>query len=172
MNNRLDGVIPSMSEPKMSEPKMLEAYEITHRHEGDVLLKVVLSFDERQKSRYKTQTSCGQTFGWFLERGYVLSDKDVLKCDDGTLIEIECAPEAVSDIKSDDILLLTKAAYHLGNRHVSLHVNLGYLRYQQDYVLDDMVRGLGLNVTHTQAPFHPESGAYTGTHSHKHDNHH
>ena len=59
------------------------------------------------------------------------------------------------------------AAYHLGNRHVALQIGAGWLRYQHDYVLDDMVRGLGLSVEAEQAPFEPEAGAY-GSHSHDH----
>lgn len=147
---------------------MLEAHEITHLHEGDSYLILVASFEERQKSRYRSSTFCGKEVGWFLERGYVLSEKDVLRCTDGTLIKIECADEAVSNITCSDPLRLLKAAYHLGNRHVPLQVELNFLRFQQDHVLDEMVIGLGLNVEHINAPFQPENGAYSGGHSHSH----
>lgn len=148
---------------------MLEAHEITHLHDGDNYLTVVATYEERQKSRYRTKTQCGNTIGWFIERGYVLKSSDVLRCTDGTLIKIECAEEAVSDVSSSDALSLLKCAYHLGNRHVPLQVELGFLRYQQDHVLDEMVEGLGLNVEHKQAPFQPESGAYSkGGHGHSH----
>ncbi len=50
--------------------------------------------------------------------------------------------------------------YHLGNRHVALQVGAGWVRYQHDHVLDDMVRGLGLAVTPASARFEPERGAY------------
>ena len=56
-------------------------------------------------------------------------------------------------------------SYHLGNRHVSLQVGDGWVRYQHDHVLDEMVRGLGLEVVFESAPFEPEGGAYGG-HSH------
>jgi urease accessory protein len=66
--------------------------------------------------------------------------------------------------------LFARACYHLGNRHVPLQVGHGWLRYQNDYVLDDMLRQLGLDVKHEQAPFEPENGAYGehGGHSHGH----
>jgi urease accessory protein len=35
-----------------------------------------------------------------------------------------------------------------------------WLRYLQDSVLDDLVRGLGLPVQTQLAPFEPEAGAY------------
>ena len=150
---------------------MLEAHTITHLHAGDTYLEVIASFEERQKSRYLTKTTCGQELGWFIERGYVLRENDVLKCSDGTLIVVRCADEKVSNVSAVDKLSLLKAAYHLGNRHVPLQVTLDFLRYQEDYVLDDMVKGLGLTVEHIAAPFQPESGAYSGGGHHHHHDH-
>ena len=153
---------------------MLEAHSITHLHKGDSVIDLVATFEERQKSRYRTKTKCGKDVGWFLERGYVLREDDVLECSDGTLIRIICADEAVSNVTATTALSLLKAAYHLGNRHVPLQVEDGFLRYQEDYVLDDMVKGLGLLVDHRQASFQPESGAYSqsGGHTHEHSHAH
>lgn len=150
---------------------MLEAYKVTHLHQGDTTLELVVTFDERKKSRHKTQTVCGQDLGWFLERGIVLSQNDVLVCENGTRVKIIAAQEKVSDVSSDDTLLLTRAAYHLGNRHVPLQVDKGLLRYQQDHVLDAMVLGLGLRVAHVMAPFQPENGAYAPASAHHHHEH-
>ncbi len=147
---------------------MLESHQLSHVHEGEACLEVIASFEERQKSRYRTTTTCGQDLGWFLERGYVLRDNDILLCSDGTKVRVRCADESVSDVRAEDALTLLRAAYHLGNRHVPLQVRCDFLRYQRDHVLDDMVQGLGLSVSHTEAPFDPESGAYSGGHSHAH----
>jgi urease accessory protein len=81
------------------------------------------------------------------------------------VIEIVAAREVVSVVTSNDPLQLARAAYHLGNRHVSVQIGPGWLRYQHDHVLDDMVRGLGLPVRQDTLPFEPEAGAYAG-HSH------
>ena len=44
------------------------------------------------------------------------------------------------------------------------------LLIRRDHVIEDMVRGLGGNVTHIAAPFDPEGGAYAGAgHAHGHD---
>ena len=153
---------------------MLEAFKVSSALEGGHFLEVVLTFAERQKSRHKCQTSCGQTLGWFIERGTVLADGDILHCQSGEQIRVVAAPETVSEVHSDDLLLLTRAAYHLGNRHVPLQIGPGFLRYQHDHVLDDMVVGLGLTVQCKQQPFQPENGAYHGKahghagHSHPH----
>ena len=135
-------------------------------------LSVVLTFEERKKSRHKTTTECGKEFGWFLERGIVLTDGDVLKTKTAELIKVIAAKESVSEVHSDSAHALMRAAYHLGNRHVPLQVEPKLLRYQHDHVLDDMVRGLGLKVAPAQSPFQPENGAYSGGNSHSHSHHH
>ena len=57
---------------------------------------------------------------------------------------------------------LLRAAYHLGNRHVALQIGAGWVRYQHDHVIDEMVKGLGLDVQVEDTPFEPEAGAYGG----------
>ena len=74
------------------------------------------------------------------------------------------APERVTTARAEDARLLARAAYHLGNRHVALQIDGLWLRYSHDHVLDDMVLGLGLQLTVEELPFEPEAGAY---HSHE-----
>lgn len=151
---------------------MLEVFEILKQPVTAGTMNVVLTFDERQKSRYKTVTTCGRDLGWFIERGTVLQDGDYLECKTGEIVRVIAATELVSEVKSHNPLLLTRAAYHLGNRHVPLQIGPGFLRYLRDHVLDDMVRGLDLEVLHEEHPFQPENGAYHGQQSvlllHKH----
>ncbi len=111
----------------------------------------------------------------FLERGTILRDGDLLLADDGRVVEVEAAPESVSTVQADDPRQLARACYHLGNRHVALQIGAGWLRYQHDHVLDDMVRGLGLEVRSELAPFEPEGGAYVShaaSHGHGHTHSH
>ncbi len=63
-----------------------------------------------------------------------------------------------------DALQLARIAYHLGNRHVPLQIGDGWLRIANDYVLRQMVEGLGGVVVAMDAPFEPEPGAYGGHH--------
>ncbi|GAB3369154.1 urease accessory protein UreE [Spongiibacter taiwanensis] len=152
---------------------MLECFEFTRgATTADGALEIVLCYQERQRSRFRAKTLCGKDVGWFVERGEVLADGDVLLASSGEKIAVVAAEETVSQVQSDDLHLLTRAAYHLGNRHVPLQILPGELRYQHDHVLDDMLRGLGLAVVVTEKPFHPENGAYHGSgHAHGHDHH-
>ncbi len=120
-------------------------------------------FELRQKSRGRVRLDDGTEAAWLLPRGTVLRDGDLLRGDDDCVVGVIAAPEPVSTVLAADPLLLARAAYHLGNRHVALQIGNGWLRYQQDHVLDAMVRELGLQVVNELTPFEPEAGAY---HSH------
>ncbi len=134
--------------------------------------RLVLPYDLRSRSRFRAQLLGGETVGVILERGQILRGGDRLLAPDGRIIEIAAAPETVSDVHGADPRQLARAAYHLGNRHVTLQIGEGWLRYRHDHVLDDMVRGLGLAVTVRQAPFEPEGGAYAAAHGGHGDGHH
>ncbi|MFZ1324581.1 MAG: urease accessory protein UreE [Candidatus Contendobacter sp.] len=125
---------------------------------------LTLPFEQRQKSRLRTRLDSGEDVGLFLPRGTVLRQGDRLRSTCGRVVEVRAAPEAVSTARADDALLLARAAYHLGNRHVALQVGTGWLRYLHDHVLDRMVEDLGLTVSGERAPFEPEAGAYGGDH--------
>lgn len=132
--------------------------------------KLELSFETRCKSRLRTQLASGEECGLFLERGTVLRGGDRLLANDGRVVEVVATPEALMEAVSGAPLLIAKAAYHLGNRHVAVQLMPGKLRFVADHVLGEMVRGLGLKVAEIEAPFEPESGAYghSGSHPHGH----
>ncbi|MEZ8018755.1 urease accessory protein UreE [Vibrio splendidus] len=130
-----------------------------------------LSIDSRIKSRLKVMLDDGRNAGLFLPRGHILRGGEQLSSECGLVVEVKAAPETVSTVYCEDLLLLTRVAYHLGNRHVPLQVEAGWVRYQHDHVLDEMVEGLGAKVTTEKQPFEPEGGAYggrSGGHHHHH----
>ncbi len=126
---------------------------------------LILTFDQRQKSRQRVRLESGEEVGLNLGHGTVLRGGDRLRADDGRVIEVRAAPEPVSTAASLDPIQLTRAAYHLGSRHVAVQIGAGWVRYLQDHVLDDMVRALGLTLTQEVIPFEPEAGAYQ-SHTH------
>lgn len=135
---------------------------------------VALAYDERKRSRLKVTLASGREAGIFLERGDHLHGGDKLAAENGSaVVEILAAPEKLIEAVADSPLLFARAAYHLGNRHVPVHIlptdKGGKLRFQTDHVLADMVRGLGCTIGETEAPFQPESGAYGGGHQHHGD---
>jgi urease accessory protein len=147
---------------------------------GAVDERMVLPFDMRCRSRFRSALQDGTEVGVMLERGQILRGGDRLRLSDGRIVEVVAAVETVTTLRATDARLLVLAAYHLGNRHVALQVSDQWLRYSHDHVLDDMARGLGLQAIVEQAAFEPEAGAYhagateAGAHSHAHgaDHHH
>jgi urease accessory protein len=146
-----------------------------------VLLKrassVELDWDVRQKSRFDATDSAGRGLGVFLARGTVVRGGDVLVAEDGSLIRVLAAPQAVLRVTAcpehGGPVDLPRAAYHLGNRHVALEVKADHLQLEPDPVLADMLRAMHLIVREVQAPFEPEGGAYAHVApSHGHDHGH
>jgi urease accessory protein len=145
-----------------------------------VLLKrattVELDWDVRQKSRFDATDSAGRALGVFLPRGSVVRGGDVLVAEDGSLIRVLAAPQAVLRVTAcaehGGPADLPRAAYHLGNRHVPLEVKAEYLQLEPDPVLAEMLRAMHLIVREVQAPFEPEGGAYAAAHAHHDHPHH
>jgi len=132
---------------------------------------VELLFDLRQKSRLRVKLASGREVALFLTRGIILRGGDLLKSKaDATgkemVVQVVAAQEPVYNVMAPTQRDLMCAAYHLGNRHVPLQIGDGWLRLEQDYVLKDMLIGLGMQVAETMAPFEPEAGAYGGGHRH------
>jgi urease accessory protein len=132
---------------------------------------LTLPLDSRVKSRLRSRLDDGRDVGLYLDRGHVLQHGDLLASEDGLIIKIVAANETVSTVYCDDALLMARACYHLGNRHIPLQINAGQMRYRHDHVLDDMLEGFGLEVKVELAPFEPESGAYGSSGSHHHHEH-
>lgn len=141
----------------------IKAFSESKASFDDVL---VLPYEKRQKSRLRVQLASGIEVGVALPRGTVLRGGDYLLSEDNKVIAVEAELEETTRVISDDSLLLQRAAYHLGNRHVPLAVSNTGLRYLRDHVLDEMVLQLGLTIQHEVAAFEPEHGAYGGGHGH------
>ena len=161
---------------------MLTANKLMPQGRGlaPVLLKraptIELDWDVRQKSRFDATDSQGRRIGVFLPRGTAVRGGDVLVAEDGSLIRVVAAPQPVLRITHCTAhgtpFDLTRAAYHLGNRHVPIELRPDHLKIEPDHVLADMLRSMHLIVTAVEEAFEPEGGAYGAhAHSHGHDHH-
>ena len=138
---------------------------------------VELDWDVRQKSRFDATDSTGRALGVFLPRGTLVRGGDVLVLEDGSLVRVLAAPQAVLRITAcaehGSAFDLTRAAYHLGNRHVPIELKPDHLKIEPDHVLADMLRAMHMTVVTVQEAFEPEGGAYSSQgHSHGHGHSH
>jgi urease accessory protein len=122
---------------------------------------LILSAEERQRSRYLCQSSTGEAFLLSLPRGTVLTDDDLLTTDlKDWWVRVQARAEPVLIVQANHPLDLLRAAYHLGNRHVPLELTPQTLKLSTDPVLREMLAHLGLTVREGLEPFSPEVGAY------------
>ena len=159
---------------------MLTANKLMPQGRGlaPVLLKraatIELDWDVRQKSRFDAIDSQGRQIGIFLPRGTAVRGGDVLVAEDGSLIRVIAAPQPVLRITHCTAhgtpFDLTRAAYHLGNRHVPIELKPDHLKIEPDHVLADMLRSMHLIVVAVEEAFEPEGGAY-GSQEHGHGSH-
>ena len=164
---------------------MIQASKLIPQGKGlaPVLVKrattIELDWDVRQKSRFAATDSAGRELGIFLPRGTLVRGGDVLVAEDGSMVRVIAAPQPVLVIthcaNHGTPFDLTRAAYHLGNRHVPIELQPDHLKIEPDHVLADMLRAMHLIVTEQNEAFEPEGGAYAaghgGGHPHGGDGH-
>lgn len=158
--------------------------ELTQRIDSNpdtvVFDTLTLPYELRIRGRLKAVTDNGRDVGLFLDRGPVLRHGDLLQAKSGEVIRICAANEPVTSAFIDSGLPLARLCYHLGNRHVSLALGSDadgrhWVRFPPDHVLEELAVLLGATLSHHQAAFDPESGAYAQAgreHSHAHGHSH
>lgn len=138
---------------------------------------LALTASDRAKSRHRFTAEDGTSVYLNLPRGTVLRGGDRLGGEDETVIGIVAKPEPVVVVKAQSSFDLLRAAYHLGNRHVSLALAPDHLTLEPDPVLEAMLHQLGgLELSTDTLPFEPEAGAYrsatpsySSSHGHDHN---
>jgi urease accessory protein len=134
---------------------------------------LTLGFEDRRRSRMRLRLDDGREAALILPHGTVLRDGVQLRDPErGEVVTVRAAAQTLSVVHAEDGVQLARAAYHLGNRHVPVQVGDGWLAYEHDHVLDDMIQDLGLAVGTRVAPFEPEAGGYRhgdGTEEHRHE---
>ncbi len=133
--------------------------------------RVVLDHGDRHCRRVTLTGANGLAFVLDLPTATRLHGGDALVLEDGRLVEVVAAPEALFEIRCADPQHLARVAWHFGNRHVPVEVRGDALRIRRDHVLADLAAKLGARVVPLEAPFEPEGGAYDDAH-HYGDAHH
>ena len=161
-----------------SEQHLLRASRLLPQGAGlaPVLLKragtLELDWAMRQKSRFDALDSLGRPLGVFLPQGTRVRGGDVLLVEDGSMVRVIAAPQAVLRITActahGSPFDLTRAAYQLGHRHVPIELKPDHLKIEPDPVLADMLRAMHLTVEAVDEAFEPEGTFYSaGGHEHR-----
>lgn len=141
---------------------------------GPAVDTVVLDHDNRHRRRLAMTGEGGLAFLLDLAEATTLRDGDGLRLEDGRIVAVKAAAEPLAEIGATDPAHLVRIAWHLGNRHLPTQLLGERLLIRRDHVIEAMLVGLGATVTHVEAPFDPEGGAYGHgeTHGHSHGGRH
>ena len=132
-----------------------EAWAITDR--------VVLAWEQRQRSRQKLLTMRGREIALTLPTGTRLQAGDLLSTTEGW-VEADPAPEDVMLIQPRSRQETAFVAYQIGNRHLPLEIGEQGLKTVYEPILETYLEQQGLPVERTQLPFTPVSA--TSGHPH------
>jgi urease accessory protein len=151
---------------------MRRAYVVRQAGQWDnaaAIDRVVLDASERHRRRLVLTAERGTTLLLDLPHATTLKDGDGLVLDDGAVVGVIGKPEPLYEIAAPNVCELARLAWHLGNRHTDVQLIGGRLRIRRDHVLAAMLERLGAQVTAIEAPFDPESGAYSVHDEHDRD---
>jgi len=134
--------------------------------EARIIDRVVLDADERHRRRIVLTAEGGTRFLLDLPHATALHDGDGLVLEDGSVVRVVGKCEPLVEIAAVDPRELARLAWHIGNRHIEVEIAGERLRIRRDSVLEEMLRGLGAQLSFIEAPFQPEPGAYGHAHGH------
>lgn len=132
---------------------------------GEPTDRIVLDYDRRHRRRLAMTAAGGLEFLLDLAQAVPLKDGDGLVLDDGRVVIVAAASEPLAEVTTKTHDELLRVAWHLGNRHLPTQLLGDRLRIRHDPVIEHMVAHLGAAVTHIDAPFDPEGGAYSHGHA-------
>jgi urease accessory protein len=132
---------------------------------------VVLEFDDRHRRRTTMDGVRGLSFLLDLPEAVMLRGGDGLALEDGRIVEVVAAPEALVEIRGASPRDLVRLAWHIGNRHLPAQIAPNAIRIRHDHVIEEMLHRLGAKLVPIEAPFDPEGGAYASAVSHADEPH-
>ena len=128
--------------------------------------RVVLDADERQRRRIVLTGEKGTRLLVDFEKPVTLRDGDGLVLEDGSVVVVAGKAEPLMEVAARAPADLVRLAWHVGNRHTDIQFTGTGFRIRDDHVLDEMLKGLGAQVTPVDAPFDPEQKVPGGGHQH------
>ena len=120
-----------------------------------------LTAGERTQLRGRRITSDGTEVILLLPRGSKLLPGEFLVGNNSKItVAVTASEEELLRVRSHSQSSLSKAAYHLGNRHVEVEICENELFLLNDLVMHKMLKGLGFSIDVVEREFFPENGAY------------
>jgi urease accessory protein len=116
----------------------------------------------------------GLGFAVALAKAAILEDGDALRLDDGRLVAVRAAAEALLEVRAENPARLMRLAWQLGGNHVPAEIAADVLYVPASPATAELIRGQGCVATPVSRAFRPERAAHdhsTCGHDHGHDHH-
>jgi urease accessory protein len=117
----------------------------------------------------------GLGFEVALAKAGALEDGDALRLDDGRLVAVRAAPEALLEVRAENPARLMRLAWQLGGSHVPAEIGADALHVPASPATAELVRGQGCTASPVTRAFRPEKAAHdhsTCGHDHHDHGHH
>ncbi len=134
---------------------------------------LTLDHAARGQAHAHFHTAGGLCVDLSLERASGLEDGDALRLEDGRLVAVRAAEEALLEVRAGSPARLLRLAWQLGGSHVPAEVGADVLYVPASAA--ELVRGSGCAAEPVSRAFRPEKAAHdhsTCGHDHAHDHHH
>src|SRR5688500_18272279 len=102
---------------------------------------VTLDYDARHRRRIRLVSDGGADVLLDLTATAVLDEGDGLRLEDGSWLKVIAAPEELLEVRCASPVALARAAWHLGNRHLSAEMGGDWIRIRPDDVIAAMLEG-------------------------------
>jgi urease accessory protein len=140
---------------------------------------LILDYEQRSRKQGFCFTGNGTCIELAFEEPPALATDDALVLDDGRLVEVVAAPEALIEARLADPAALARLAWLLGNRHVPVQFFANRLRMRRNAATESLVKEHGAKAAVIEAPFEPDRAPDAGhghhdhhDHGHEHHDHH
>ncbi|ARQ01135.1 urease accessory protein UreE [Pseudorhodoplanes sinuspersici] len=121
---------------------------------------ILLDQEQRRMPRGTFKALRGTMVEVALPQGDRLRSGDVLRLDDGSLIEIVAKPEDLLEVRATDRSALARLAWLLGDHHIPVEIHERRLRLHRSDMARALLQPFGPKLLDIEAPFEPEGGAY------------
>jgi urease accessory protein len=135
---------------------------------GQTVDTITLDHQARHRRRMVMTSDGGLRFLLDLPETAHLRHGDGLVLEDGRVVLIKAAPEALLEVRGRDARHLAALAWQIGNRHLEAQIEQERILIRRDHVIEAMLVGLGAATREIVEIFAPEAGAYGGQAHHGH----
>ncbi|MGV7032379.1 urease accessory protein UreE [Methylobacterium symbioticum] len=136
---------------------------------------VVLDHAARAAGSGHLHAEGGLAFDLALAKAAVIEDGDALRLEDGRLVAVRAAAEALLEVRAENPARLMRLAWQLGGNHVEAEIGADALYVPDTPANAELVRGQGCAASPVSRAFRPERAAHdhsTCGHDHSHDHAH